>query len=362
MAEVQAATRALVGRQFGMLTAVALVPHKGRMEMLCRCDCGTEKVICIRRLVPHSRSCGCTNRAQMFPAGTVVLGSWTIGAYEQDASGRYGFRCRCTCGVVSLVEGAALRSGRSTMCKACSGVHRVRQDTQSNNVWHSYRIRAKKQDIPFNLTQEQFRDIITQDCHYCGSPPQSVERPNTNYGQDFYHNGIDRQDSTQGYVEGNCVPCCGTCNYMKATRAPGDFTAWTTRVAEGSQVRQDFPLTERQARAVLQRYRSRAKRTGLAFTLEEAHVQSLLGRSCTYCGAPPGNNQAVSYYKGKRTQPERFAFNGIDRIDPTRGYAAGNCQTACWDCNNAKGTYTVDAFLAHVRRIVTYQTGLISSR
>lgn len=361
MGEPKASTRTLVGQRFGMLTAMALVPHKGRTEMLCRCDCGIEKVICIRRLVPHSRSCGCTNRASMFLVGT-VQGSWTIEAYEQDASGRYGFRCRCTCGVESFIEGAALRSGRSTMCRTCSAIQRARPNTQSNNVWHLYRLRAKKQGLSFDLTQERFRDIITRDCHYCGSPPQSVEKPNTSYGQDFLHNGIDRQDSARGYIEGNCVPCCGTCNYMKRTQTPGSFTAWAARVAAGSSVVQDFPLTERQAKAILQRYRSRAKQVGLTFTLDEAHARSLLGRSCSYCGVTPSNNQAVSYYQGKRVEPERFSFNGIDRIDPTESYVDGNCRTACWDCNNAKGTHTLETFLAHVRRIVAYQTGLISSR
>jgi len=225
-----------------------------------------------------------------------------------------------------------------------------------------YRIRARKRGISFDLTPERFRDIIMQNCHYCGSPPQSVERPNTSYGQDFFHNGIDRQNNTQGYREGNCVPCCGTCNYMKGTRTPGDFTAWAARIAAGSLVQQDFPLTERQARAVLQGYRSRAKRTGLAFTLEDAVAQSLFRHSCTYCGAPPGNDQAVSYYKGKQARLERFLFNGIDRIDPSKGYVVGNCQTACWDCNNAKGTHTLEAFRAHVQRIVAYQADLISNR
>lgn len=45
--------------------------------------------------------------------------------------------------------------------------------------------------------------MVRADCWYCGSPPK------------IEFNGIDRKDNTSGYTEGNCVPCCSTCNYMK---------------------------------------------------------------------------------------------------------------------------------------------------
>lgn len=245
------------------------------------------------------------------------------------------------------------------MCKTCSAVQRARPDTQSNNIWHLYRIRAKKQGIPFELDQQQFRDIITRDCTYCGNPPQSVEHPNTNYGEDFYHNGIDRQDSIQGYVKGNCVPCCGTCNYMKGTMSVSDFLTWADLVTAGSQESKDYPLTERQSRAVRQGYESRAKRHGFAFTLDPASFHQLVSQSCSYCGASPSNSQAVSYRGSAR---EQFLFTGVDRIDPSKGYLPDNCRSACWACNNAKGAKTVEDFLGQVRRIADYQRTSSSSR
>ena len=32
----------------------------------------------------------------------------------------------------------------------------------------------------------------------------------------YRYNGIDRVDSKIGYVEGNIVPCCEKCNFMKS--------------------------------------------------------------------------------------------------------------------------------------------------
>lgn len=80
----------------------------------------------------------------------------------------------------------------------------------------------------FKLTIEDFKIIIGKDCHYCGEKPQKssnkilITRGNINEPP-FYYNGIDRLDSKIGYQLDNCVPCCGTCNYMKHTLTTNDF-------------------------------------------------------------------------------------------------------------------------------------------
>lgn len=348
-----------VGQKFGMLTAIALVPHKGRSEMLCRCDCGTEKVICIRRLVPISRSCGCANQAEMIPQGTQI-GLWTVLSYEKDiAANRFGFRCRCTCGTEALIEGKTLREGRSQSCKECGFVRRSRPDTQSNNVWHTYRLGALKRGLSFDLTKDQLKALILQECNYCGASPQSVQRSNTSYGKDLYHNGVDRIDSALGYTESNCVPCCGVCNYMKASLSVAEFYAWAARITEGVVPTNIHAVTEIQARGLVQGYKARAKRKGLDYNLTILEAQSMFQSSCAYCGDAPANLQSVSYYKGNK-EATRFRYTGIDRIRSSEGYVPGNCHPACWTCNNAKSDHTEVEFLDHVRKIAAYQMHSIS--
>jgi hypothetical protein len=46
----------------------------------------------------------------------------------------------------------------------------------------------------------------------------------------FTYNGIDRKDNAAGYVEGNVVPCCKTCNYVKKSMLYGDFMAFIIKV------------------------------------------------------------------------------------------------------------------------------------
>jgi hypothetical protein len=47
---------------------------------------------------------------------------------------------------------------------------------------------------------------------------------------DFVYNGIDRIDSSIGYVEGNIVPCCKACNMAKNTMGQDEFMLWVERV------------------------------------------------------------------------------------------------------------------------------------
>jgi hypothetical protein len=59
---------------------------------------------------------------------------------------------------------------------------------------------AKYRKINFYLTSDDVYKILDGDCHYCGKATA---------------NGIDRLNSEIGYENGNCVPCCTMCNYMK---------------------------------------------------------------------------------------------------------------------------------------------------
>lgn len=87
---------------------------------------------------------------------------------------------------------------------------------------------AKIRKHQFNLTFDNFINIITNNCHYCGEPPTKptskilISRGHVNEPP-FYYNGIDRIDSKIGYDINNCVPCCSSCNYMKHTASQDEF-------------------------------------------------------------------------------------------------------------------------------------------
>jgi len=119
-----------VGERFGRWTVLALHPERsrfGKARWVCRCDCGSERIVygnSLRR--GETTSCGC---ARLVDLTGQRFGRWQVLALhpERKRQGRYYaiWLCRCDCGsegiVVAkiaqrLVEKLRLHSKRS-MCK-----------------------------------------------------------------------------------------------------------------------------------------------------------------------------------------------------------------------------------------------------
>lgn len=79
----------------------------------------------------------------------------------------------------------------------------------------SYIGRANKKGYSFTLTREEFEQLVSQCCVYCGNPGGS----------------IDRIDSSQGYTPENSQPTCGQCNKMKLTLSHEQFIALIKQIA-----------------------------------------------------------------------------------------------------------------------------------
>ena len=74
----------------------------------------------------------------------------------------------------------------------------------SPNVSYSrYQYDAKRRNIPFYLSEDEFTMIGKQPCYYCKciSP--------------YTFSGIDRIQSNLPYQFDNCLPCCKSCNILK---------------------------------------------------------------------------------------------------------------------------------------------------
>lgn len=77
----------------------------------------------------------------------------------------------------------------------------------------------------FELSLDLFKELVTQPCYYCGLPPSKK------VGKTFF-SGVDRIDSTLGYIEGNVRPACGNCNLGKRSLSEEEFIAWVLRTAD----------------------------------------------------------------------------------------------------------------------------------
>ena len=152
-----------------------------------------------------------------------------------DRSGAY-WLCMCNCGNEHTVLGKHLRDGTIKSCgclakeQAPKNARRLSKgEAAFNTLYSSYKRRAERKNLCFELTKEQFRSLTKQNCFYCGCHPSSIYNPRYNGG--YIYNGVDRVDNIIGYISENCVPCCKDCNKAKGTRSYIEFIDWIERLA-----------------------------------------------------------------------------------------------------------------------------------
>ena len=91
-----------------------------------------------------------------------------------------------------------------------------------NELYQQYMVSAKRRKYEFDLSKEDFKNIITKPCIYCGTSLSQEKRGNGGHGG-FKYTGIDRYDNTKGYTLDNSVPCCKKCNRMKSDMSIEEF-------------------------------------------------------------------------------------------------------------------------------------------
>ena len=86
-----------------------------------------------------------------------------------------------------------------------------------NRLKNTYKYNAKARNLLWELTDKQFYNLVTKECHYCGERSKQ-------------YNGIDRIDPSKGYTINNCVSCCSWCNTMKLDYSIEDFIHHITAI------------------------------------------------------------------------------------------------------------------------------------
>lgn len=94
--------------------------------------------------------------------------------------------------------------------------------------------------------------------------------------------------------------------------------------------------------------RRSARKRGYAWRLTKEQVRVLTKQNCFYCGVEPAQTSRSPQYNGM------YTYNGLDRIDNTRGYLIENVIPCCGCCNVAKNNLTLEEFHAWVRRIYAH--------
>ena len=161
----------------------------------------------------------------------------------------------CECGTKKKIYTATLSDNHKSISCGCVGKEKSYTDRGQaswKNLFHRYRSNSGHRGISFLLTFEEFKEICSKNCNYCGSEPvpfntylnskgesiriKSRKKEKRIYKQETIDrawikaNGIDRIDSLIGYLANNIVPCCAQCNLMKNDYSKDSFLSHVNKI------------------------------------------------------------------------------------------------------------------------------------
>src|ERR1019366_6802124 len=82
--------------------------------------------------------------------------------------------CLCECGKEALVSQSHLTSGHTGSCGCLFLECRAVPDAGFRGLLQGYKIHAKERGLEWALTDEQFKEITSSNCHYTGRGPSQV--------------------------------------------------------------------------------------------------------------------------------------------------------------------------------------------
>lgn len=102
-------------------------------------------------------------------------------------------------------------------------------------------------------------------------------------------------------------------------------------------------------RSLFASYISRAKRSGQEFSLSADDFRGATSGNCAYCGIEPRQERLATH-----DSYGTYVYNGLDRVDNSKGYTKGNVVPACAICNRAKGVMSREEFVAWIKRAAAH--------
>ena len=136
-----------------------------------------------------------------------------ISEFYLEKRHKYGVASRCK----FCHNSVSRKISNSRNKEKINATRRVWSRSPRGRYW-DYRESAKLRNLEFLVTFDEFMSFWQKPCHYCGDEIKTV--------------GIDRINSSEGYVCGNMVSCCSICNTMKMSLSLNDFLSKIAVIAE----------------------------------------------------------------------------------------------------------------------------------
>lgn len=154
---------------------------------------------------------------------------------------------KCNCGKFKSIRQSCLRQGVTKSCGCLLNNFRKNKlpaittkrnslppgIAMFNNLYSNYKYRAENVlGIPFELTTDEFKELTSQNCFYCGCSPLLKFKKKKNHNGFYPYNGVDRIINELGYIGENVVTCCEICNKAKRDMGFDDFVKWIKRISD----------------------------------------------------------------------------------------------------------------------------------
>ena len=212
-----------------------------------------------------------------------------------------------------------------------------RNELARNNLkpqYTTYKKGAKDRNLEFNISYDEYEALVKLPCHYCGII------------QERGFNGIDRRNSSIGYIIENSVSCCPMCNYMKGPLTESIFLNRVEHILthqkriEGNLYPSCFIDHKK---STYKQYEFRAEKSNFEFSITYEDYIHVTNSPCYICGKINTDTNE----------------NGIDRYDNKKGYISENIRPCCGECNYMKIDYDFNDVIEKLMLIYKKQEGII---
>lgn len=230
----------ILGLKFGRLQVIKQEGNykNGIRLYLCQCECGNTCTTSKCHLKQGAvKSCGCLSKQTASINGKKSLinienkkfGLLTVLKVEKTSKHGAYWLCKCDCGKEAIVLGVNLRRGITNSCGCFASLKTSTRNKlkRSKKPWqvdmYHYKLAAERRGILFNLNEEDFKNLTSTNCYYCGREPSALCYAAELRETETLRSGIDRVDSSKNYDLNNCVPCCKYCNIEKLDQSLNQF-------------------------------------------------------------------------------------------------------------------------------------------
>lgn len=159
--------------------------------------------------------------------------------YNNKYRNKYLYFCKCDCENTKVTTRTNLLNKDVRSC-GCLKIEKFdslplkmrlpKGESAFRALFYRYKKDAKRKNLNWFLTKEDFRFLTKQNCFYCGKAPIQISANSKGSFGYYSYNGIDRVDNKEGYTKENGVPCCKKCNHAKNNMSLNEFRDWIKEI------------------------------------------------------------------------------------------------------------------------------------